>query len=209
MRDTYEAYSPFITPERKVVRYHRTVAPTSEPVTRDQLKRHLRVDTDDDNDLIDSFGIAARERLEELVSLNFMPQTWVGNLDRFPFGWTELRLDRLPIQSVTSIQYIDTAQVTQTWDPSLYQLSIPAPDQQGRLMPIIGQPWPIVYPRQLDGVTITMKLGFSSSTDPETARAAVPVRAKQIIKLMAWEMYYGEDLSKTIDPLVDSIRWSQ
>ena len=58
--------------------------PAVEPLSLDQAKAHLRVDIDDDDDLISTLITAAREYCEEFCHRAFITQTWQLLLDHFP-----------------------------------------------------------------------------------------------------------------------------
>lgn len=123
-----------------------------------------------------------------------MPQTWVQRLDWFP---CEIELRRPPVQSVTSVEYVDTAGSTQTLASSRYQLD--ASSAPGRLRPAYGDSWPTI--RLIpNAVTITFVAGYLTA-------AAVPAIAKRLILLACEEDYYGCDVSMSYDSLVSRLRW--
>lgn len=104
----------------------RTVGPTIEPVTLDEVKDHLRnVPTADEDALLQSYIVAARAAMEELLSKPLLSQTFEFNLSRFP-AW-ELGLPRTGqlgmqdlLTSVTSVAYIDANGNPQTLATSAY-----------------------------------------------------------------------------------------
>jgi uncharacterized phiE125 gp8 family phage protein len=104
----------------------RTVAPTLEPVTLQEVKDHLRgVSIADEDALLQSHIVTARETMEGLLCKALMQQTLELNLSRFP-GWAlplprtgNLDLTDL-LTSVTSVQYIDMNGNTQIRPTSQY-----------------------------------------------------------------------------------------
>lgn len=81
-----------------------------------------------------------------------------------PFGspgyrWlTSIRIPVPPLQSVTSLTYVDTNGVTQTLDPSLY--IVDANSETGRITPAFSTPWP--YTRSvINAVNITFVAGYA------------------------------------------------
>lgn len=94
-------------------------APTFEPVSVETAKAFLRVDSTADDALITSLLKAAREKGEELSRRAFITQTWEMTLDEWP---DELEMDLLrpPLQSVTSVKYIDLDDIEHTVDSSTY-----------------------------------------------------------------------------------------
>jgi uncharacterized phiE125 gp8 family phage protein len=59
-------------------------APVDEPLDLAEVKRHLRVEIDDDDDYIQALIAAAREYCEEYTHRAFLTQTWQLLLDHFP-----------------------------------------------------------------------------------------------------------------------------
>lgn len=81
-----------------------------------------------------------------------------------------IRLPRPPLQSVTSVAYIDTNGQQQTLDSSLYLVdSISEP---ARLSPAYGQVWPAAQ-AQINAVTITFVAGWTTGTMPNTVKHAM------------------------------------
>lgn len=80
-------------------RLQRTVEPTAEPVTLTELKSHLRVEDNTDDDLITGLGIAARDYVEKQTSRQIMPATFTLTLDSFPGGDGIIELPRPPFKA--------------------------------------------------------------------------------------------------------------
>lgn len=93
------------------------MAPSIEPVSLAEAKAHLRVEVNDENSLIQTLITAARQYVETATRRALLQQTWDDKLDAFPCGAIVLPLS--PVTSVTSITYLDTAGVSQTWSSSL------------------------------------------------------------------------------------------
>lgn len=145
-------------------------APAEEPVSLAEAKTHLRVEHDDDDAYISALISAARESAEQYLHRALITQTLKMSLDAFP---AVIRLPRSPVQSITSIQYVDDAGETQTLDASDYRLdkeSIVA-----RIEPAYGETWPTTRPVS-NAVTVTFVAGYG-------AASAVPAPVKQAMKL--------------------------
>src|SRR3954471_23227089 len=98
-----------------------TVAPAIEPVTLQEAKDFARVDGLEDDGLIASLIVTARQLAELATRRALITQTWVLKADAFPRargngGWRfarrnapddSIRLPLPPLQSVTSIRYVD------------------------------------------------------------------------------------------------------
>lgn len=95
-------------------------APTVEPVAVETAKLYLRVDGTEDNALITSLIKAAREKGEELARRAFITQTWEMTLDAWPNGY--LKLYRPPLQSITSVKYLDNASVEHLWTDYVFDI---------------------------------------------------------------------------------------
>lgn len=94
-------------------------APASEPVSLAEAKLHLRVDATDEDTLITALITAARQLVEEETWRALVTQTWDYVADEWPAG-DSIALPRPPLQSVTSITYIDEDGVTQTMPAADY-----------------------------------------------------------------------------------------
>lgn len=101
----------------------RLITPPEPPFTLAEAKAHLRVDHDDENDLIAIYMAAAvsaidgpRGRLKKAL----LAQTWETAFDAFPSA--EIRLPVMPLLSVTSVTYTDEDGVSQTLDGSAYEV---------------------------------------------------------------------------------------
>jgi uncharacterized phiE125 gp8 family phage protein len=120
-----------------------TTAPTKEPLVVDDLRQHLRVDTSDEDFLLETWLVAARRHVEAYTGAAILMQTWEARLDAFPDG-DEIELPRNPVQSISSIQYVDTAGATQTFAGTNYDLVAP-PDPNGGSWIVAlgyGKSWP-------------------------------------------------------------------
>lgn len=158
-----------------------TSAPAAEPVTLAEAKLHLRVDGGDEDALIGSLVTAARQTCESASGRSFVTQTWKLTLDHFR-GWL-IELPRPPLQSVTSIVYVDPAGVSQTLSASLYEVDVTSPT--GTVAPIWSGYWPATqYKRQ--AVAITYVAGYG-------AASAVPEAIKAAIKLLVGHYYENRE----------------
>jgi len=74
-----------------------------EPITLDEAKLHLKVDSADDNALISALIIAARDLAERETKRVFITQTWHLFRDDSP---VEFEIPKPPLQSLKSIRVI-------------------------------------------------------------------------------------------------------
>jgi uncharacterized phiE125 gp8 family phage protein len=116
--------------------------PTAEPINPDQAKLWLRVDGDEELDTIGGLITAARETLDGVngyLGRALMTQTWRLTLDRFPAD-RSISLPLPPLQSVTSVKYLDQTGAQQTFSAESYRIS--ADDWSGKLVLNSGSWWP-------------------------------------------------------------------
>lgn len=136
-------------------------------VTLEEAKLHLRVEHDAEDSLIASYIAAATEHAEVYQLRSILERTWRLTLPRFPRGGRFIRLPRPPLQSVTSITYIDPDGAEQTMDSSAYLVM-----SDGRVL-LAAEGWPRTASRQ-DAVRITYVAGYGEGGDaPQATRAAI------------------------------------
>lgn len=154
--------------------------PTSEPLTTAEAKAHLRVDVTDDDTLIGTLIVAARQAVEQETARALMPQTWELGLDCFE---GEIRIPRAPLTAISSIKYVDSNGILQTMSSSDYLLddySIPP-----RLTPVYGTSWPGTR-EQTAAVLIRFTAGYTNA-------AAVPQEIKQWMLLRIGMLYENRE----------------
>jgi uncharacterized phiE125 gp8 family phage protein len=157
--------------------------PMQEPLGGQELLEHVReLDTEQRGYLL-TLGIAAREHVEAYCRRALLSQTWKLVLDAFPCD-DFLRLPRPPLQSVTSVKYIDGSGVQQTWASTNYVVdtaSLP-----GRVRLAYGISWPFVR-TQPNAVEITYIAGYGDA--PED----VPESLKHGLKLWVGNLYENRE----------------
>lgn len=160
-------------------------APAALAVSLIEAKAHLRLIDATDDALVTAMIGAATESAEHATGRALMAQTWEAGFDSFI---DTLVLTRVPVQSVTSITYIDAAGVLQTLLPALYTL---VQDDFGfaRILPAYGTTWPAVR-GDADGVKVRYVAGYASA-------AAVPQSIKSWILLNVGSQYENRE-SETV-----------
>lgn len=120
--------------------------PTTEPVTLTEAKAHLRLDIADDDGLLAGYLMAARHFIETQTKRDLVTKTWDYSIDyRWPrkyHGWHMIRLPLNPVQSVTSVTYVDDSGATQTLASDQYIVS--ANDSYSSIVPAYDVSWPTV-----------------------------------------------------------------
>lgn len=150
----------------------RTSDPAVEPVTLTEAKSHLRVDIDDDDTLITSLITTAREYVELAARRALITQTWRYSLDEWPDSH-QIEIPRPPLQSVSSIVYIESDGTSNTWTTDEYDVDTDR--EPGRVVLAYGESWPSETLRPMSPIQITFVAGYGSSASdvPEIYRQAV------------------------------------
>jgi len=160
-----------------------STGPAIEPVTLAQAKAHLRFDSTDENDLITTLISVARRKIEQWEWRAHITQTWTLKLDAFPKE-DVIYLPRPPLQSVSSVKYLDGDGVLQTVDSGDYDVD--STSEPGRLKPAYGEVWPT--PRtQMGAVTICFVAGYGD------AATDVPEQTRQAILLLVGHLFRNRE----------------
>jgi hypothetical protein len=180
--------------------------PTSEPLTLEDAKQHLRVDFTEDDSLILSLISAAREVVEGKLRRSVFSQQWQMTLDQFPyttqilthspsqrdsylfpslyFTYYAIELPVSKVTSVDSISFLDNDGQQLTLDPSLY--AVDTNSDPARIVPANGATWPYVTNYTPGSITISFTAGkWNADT--------VPVSIKQAILLLIGHWYANRE----------------
>lgn len=171
-------------------------AAASFPVSRAEAKLHLKIDTTDRDDDVDSFIAAATDQVEIDTRRQLVTATWIYNLT----NWEQvIQIPKCPVASITSITYVDGAGDTQTLATSIYQTNLNA--EPATIRPAYGQTWP-TNRVQDNSIQVTFTAGYGAAAD-------VPDLLKSAIKILVEGWFYGceDELSKTYDRLISRYMW--
>ena len=149
-----------------------TVAPASEPVSAAEVAAHLRADLTAEADLRDLLIAAARDHVQARCGIRLVTQTLALKCDAFD---DLARLPEAPVQSVTSVAYVDTAGDPQTLAGTVYELRADALD--AAIVLKHDQSWPAIQPGSR--ITVTLVAGY----------AAVPPALKHALLLHIAQAY--------------------
>lgn len=143
--------------------------PATEPLDLAEVHLHLREDLPDQDALITSLIAAAREYAEVFQKRALVTQTLELTLDGFP-TWP-ISLPKPPLQSVSSVKYIDLNGVEQTLAASAYQ--VVSTSEPAIIVPAFGEIWPQVRV-QPGSVAIRYIAGYgAASAVPQAVKAAM------------------------------------
>lgn len=125
----------------------------------------------------------ARQLAERMLGRALITQTYDLTLDRFPCE-SAIELRRPPVQSVTSVTYIDASGVSQTLSTDVYEVSLNREMPQIRLKS--GKSWPSTYDAA-EAVTIRFAAGYGD------APGDVPYPIRQATLLMIGHLYNNRE----------------
>jgi uncharacterized phiE125 gp8 family phage protein len=161
-------------------------APSAEPVTLAEAKKHLNVDTDftSDDAYISGLITMAREYAESITRRAYVQRT-LECLEE-DFCEYEFELPYPPLQSISSIKYID---VLQTVAASAYQVDVYR--EPGRVKPAYQQSWPTIARAEYNAVRIQYIAGYTPAGSPISDidyAANIPAKLKYWMKsrLTVW-----------------------
>lgn len=148
--------------------------PVAPLLTTAEAKEHLRVDLNDENDLIDAYVSAATDMVDAQwgeLGRALITQTWRLTLPIFPASGTII-LPIPPVQRVTGITYYDADNAQQILAANTYRLTVK--DEYAVIDKVSGASWPSTFSRP-DAVELQYDTGYGdNATDvPEGIRHAV------------------------------------
>jgi len=157
-------------------------APSSEPVSLDEQKAHLRIDADYDDAYIASCIIAARQFIEGQTHHVIMQQTWSHTIDwnwPWKFGGRRIDLPTNPVTaqaspSTTVITYVDTNGATQTLAQTQY--TVVGRRHGSYIVPAYDITWPDVRSVP-DAITVRYQAGYGATLVPQELHRAVLILA--------------------------------
>ena len=103
------------------------------------------------------------EEAEAYTQRSLITQTWECRLDRFPTdadGGPSIRLWHGPVQSISSVRYVDTLGATQTLSGALYTTDLGL--EPGFVLPAVDTSWPDTL-ECANAVTVTFVAGYGDA----------------------------------------------
>lgn len=182
------------------------VGPKSEPLTLDEAKKHLRIDTTDEDVLTSIRLKAARSACEQHMSRALINQRWKLTLDRFPREMEPLRLYRPPFRALVSLRYMDENQAWQTMDP----LTLRTVKDANAAWLVPNDNWPDTYDAigvveatwdagYIDGLAVPQGGGDPQPSDGDPTDA-IPfeIKAAILLTLGTLDVFHEDAVSGTI-----------
>lgn len=169
-------------------------APAGEPVTRQEMKDHARIDATDDatNALVDALITAARDQVENYTRRSLVKRTLELRLDCF---YEEIRLPRGPVVSVTKVEYVNSGGTLTTLPSADYQVdlySVPA-----RIVTAYGVTWPVTKLGELNAVIVTYVAGYDVGSPDNDYGENVPAAIKAALKLVFGDLWENREATLT------------
>ena len=165
-----------------------------EPVTLAEAKLHLRVDHDDEDTLITNLIKVARELVEDGTWRTLLTTTWELRLDDWPS--MPLKMPKAPLQSITSIKYVNDSGVEATVASTVYDADTYS--EPGRIFFKKDQSWPSVNLYERGAVRIQFKAGWLTA-------AEVPYKIKAAMLLLIGHLYENREeviISSGLTPVI-------
>ena len=155
----------------------RTSEPQVEPITVAEAKKHLRLSFGDDDSVIAAAITTARQAVERDTGRSLITQTWTLKLDNWPKEG--IALYHSPVQSVSSITFVDDAAATTTWTASEYEVH--SNGDPAFIQPAWNYDWPEIR-GDYRGITVTYVAGYgdTGSSIPQEFRSAMLLRTEMI-----------------------------
>ena len=152
-----------------------TIPPTVEPVTLTEARVQCQMSPDDTSQDVRLMGFvaAARGMAEQETGQRLMPQTWELYLDAWPAD-DRIELPQLPVRSIASVKYINTAGMLTTVDPAAYRLDQRA--LRAVVQPVYGGAWPTDVRSDDEGVIFVAYVCGLAASATELASVAPGIR---------------------------------
>ena len=157
-------------------------APAVEPLTLAEAKNVLRVEHNDDDDLIAALVAAARQHVEAATRRALITQTWRVSLDAWPVDG-RIAVQPAPLQSLAAARVYDESNLAHDVDTQAFVL-----DRAGAAL--VFAPWALMVPgRSAAGVELDVVCGYGE------AAGDVPEPLRQAIRLLLAHWYENRALA--------------
>ncbi len=176
-------------------------APSFEPLSVADVSEYLRLDdSPTDTLLISSLITAARQHLENYLNRFIAEQT----VELALTGWKDKIDLSAPVQSVTSVKYLDENGVEQTLNPNQYLVDTYS--EPAAIYPAHDVTYPNLYDQE-NNVKIRYVVGFTSGGSPDTNPLPDPL--KFAMMLIIGDLYAnreaGGEKAYQVNPTVQNL----
>lgn len=177
--------------------------PAAEPLTAAEAKARLGIGSEITDAVMDALIKAARQTIEN-QGLALITQTWDYITGEFPSegDYQQIYLPLSPVQSITSVSYVDGSGDTQTVAGADYYL---AKDLRPYVAAAYGVTWPTAR-AQANALTVSFVAGYGATgaSVPEPIRNAIALKVRGLLAGLARDPTLTEE---SVDG-VGSQRWT-
>lgn len=161
--------------------------PPVEPITLAEAKLHLRETGTEQDAIITSLIVAARQYAENYTRRALVQQTLELLLPCFPWDGV-IALPRPSLVSVTSVKYIDTGGVLTTVDPSEYQVDVYR--QPAYIKPAYLYYWKATRSSDVNAVQVRYVAGYPvGAGSPTDYTVNIPDGIKHWMRVRVAQLY--------------------
>jgi uncharacterized phiE125 gp8 family phage protein len=165
-------------------------APEGGVVSLEEMKEHLRIDFNDDDDLIEAMTEAVTVHLDGpggTLGRALIPQTWELRMAWFP---RVVRLPLPPFIEVEAVEYVDGTGARQTFAAEKY--SVTGEGGRGMVHLAPGQCWPALPWDRPELAIVRFRAGYlDGGVSPPVANVPAPIKAA--IKMMTGTLYQNRE----------------
>jgi uncharacterized phiE125 gp8 family phage protein len=163
-------------------------APALEPLTLGEAKAYLRVEHDDDDDLIGALIASTRAEIEASTRRALVTQRWRVIRDAWPAD-QRIVLTPAPLRELVAARVYDEASVAHALDVQAFVL-----DTSAAPGVIWFAPWAVASPgRALAGIELDVECGYGD------AASDVPAPLRQAIRILLAHRYENRGLASVSD----------
>ena len=173
-----------------------TTEPSTEPVTLDEIKTHLRgIDHSDHDDLLNGLIQGARQRIEIILGRALPQQTRVAYYENWPAG-DVFDLPN-PIQSIVDISYTDVDDTEYTFD----NYTVDAVSEPGRVVLDYENLWPTAILHYAEyPIQIQYTCGYDTVPEPIRTAIKLDVELKYNMPPEGWARYTEDAIESLLAP---------
>lgn len=182
--------------------------PAEYPVTLAEARKQIEYPEEDSShdEHLTRLIASATSFVEGQTRRQIVTATWQFKYDQFPEGRSPIWVPRAPLQSVTSITYLDAAGASQTFATANYLAATDREPGRVSLKALGTGSWPTTI-CEGEPVTVVAVCGYG-------AAAAVPAKVKQLLLFLIDEWFNrrsgtGEIASHYVANLLESLRMGE
>lgn len=161
----------------------KTSNPTTLPVSLDDAKLHLNIESSETffDDELTGIIWAARDFVERRTNLTLITTTYTAKWACFPKS--ELAIPAYPVSAIDSVQYYDNDGDLQA--VSSYQESLDS--KPAYIQPAVDDDWPDTQSDRIDAVQVSFTAGYGATA------ATIPYQCVHIIKMLVGHWFKNRE----------------